>query len=212
MQSDQLEQLTDITGPRDRAYRPTAFQQTYPHSNSSFSQYKDGFQNSGVDCLLPDYKIPSSLTSLPPFASNASGYGHNGSHTNTARNFVQNRSARSTGNGVHNNKFLNLQYNGGNHFQQNANNFTWVCNPNHRTSAIPNCTFPNTIGQNQRHAVCCQCQPPLQHYEALGYSRYCQPGLRIMPHQQQQNPGEWTLVSTQNPSALQSYQICRNSY
>ncbi|XP_058200666.1 uncharacterized protein LOC131315557 isoform X2 [Rhododendron vialii] len=195
--------------PQSYTYMPSAFQQAFA-GNSAYHQ--------SLAAVLPQYKNVS-VGNLPQSAAIASGYGGFGSSTSIPGNFLMNTSTSSGPTTISYDDLMASQYKDSNHLislQQNENSPMWVHGAGSRTlSPVPSSTYYSYQGQSQqqppsgyRHT-----QQPSQNYAGLGYPNFyhSQTGMSL-EHQQQQNPRDVHLASSQAQVSKQSQQLWQNSY
>ncbi|XP_073297399.1 uncharacterized protein [Primulina huaijiensis] len=191
--------------PQSYAYMPSAFQQAFP-GNSTYHQSLAG--------VLPQYKNSISVSSLPQSSTIASGYAAFGNSTAIPGNFQMNPPSVPSGATLSYDDALGSQYKDNNRpisLQQNDNSTSWLHGLNSRTmSAVPANTFYNYPGQNQQSGGYGQSQQPPQNYGTPGYPNFYHPQTVASLDQQQQNPREGSLGSSQGQPNLS--QIWQNGY
>ncbi|CAL5410084.1 unnamed protein product [Camellia sinensis] len=194
-------------------YMPSAFQQAFA-GNSTYHQSLAG--------AVPQYKNSVSVSSLPPSAAIASGYGGFGSSTSIPGNFPMNPPAAPGATNISYDDLMSSQYKDANHLislQQNENSAMWIHGPGSRTmSAVPASTYYSFQGQTQQPSGFRQTQQPSQNYGGgIGYPNFyhSQAGISLEhQQQQQQNPRDGGALGGsqgQQPSK-QSQQLWQNSY
>jgi hypothetical protein len=196
--------------PQSYTYMPSAFQQAFA-GNSAYHQ--------SLAAVVPQYKNNASISNLPQSAAIASGYGGFGSSTSIPGNFSMNPSAASGPTTISYDDLMSSQYKDSNHLislQQNENSPMWVHGPGSRTlSPVPSSTYYSFQGQSQQQPSSAyrQTQQPSQNYAGLGYPNFyhAQTGISL-EHQQQQNPRDVHLASSQAQASKQSQQLWQNSY
>ncbi|KAF7151869.1 hypothetical protein RHSIM_Rhsim02G0154300 [Rhododendron simsii] len=195
--------------PQSYTYMPSAFQPAIA-GNSAYHQ--------SLAAVLPQYKNVS-VGNLPQSAAIASGYGGFGSSTSIPRNFSMNPSTSSGPTTISYDDLMASQYKDSNHLislQQNDNSPMWVHGAGSRTlSPVPSSTYYSYQGQSQQQPPSGyrQTQQPSQNYAGLGYPNFyhSQTGMSL-EHQQQQNPRDVHLASSQAQVSKQSQQLWQNSY
>ncbi|KAF9587867.1 hypothetical protein IFM89_006121 [Coptis chinensis] len=202
--------------PQSYAYMPSAYQQAYGGS-STYHQSPAAVHNNGMKYTLPQYKSNAPVSSLPPSASVASGYGGFGSSANIPGSFPLNPSTTPASTTVGYDDLMSSQYKENNHFlplQQNDNSTVWVQGPGSRTmAALPASTYYSFQGQGQQHSgYRQQGQQPSQHYGNLGYQNFYHSQAGVSQEHQQPPPNEGTLTASQGQPNKQSHQIWQQSY